>query len=103
MMPALATAVRATHIPNLFVMPAGRSRFNAASLLHSERLPELLRGLRKQFDTIMIDTPPMVNIPDARVMARLADGVIMILRSCPHHARPQRCWPSSASSTTAFQ
>ncbi|HUE22119.1 MAG TPA: polysaccharide biosynthesis tyrosine autokinase [Bryobacteraceae bacterium] len=78
---ALRAAVRATHIPNLFVMPAGRSRFNAASLLHSERLPELLRGLRQQFDTIMIDTPPMVNIPDARVLARLADGVILILRS----------------------
>jgi Mrp family chromosome partitioning ATPase len=62
-------------------MPAGRSRFNAASLLHSERLPELLRALRKQFDTILIDTPPMVNIPDARVLARLADGVILILRS----------------------
>ena len=77
----LRAAVRATHIPNLYVMPAGRSRFNAASLLHSERLPELLLGLRAQFDTIMIDTPPMVNIPDARVLARLADGVIMILRS----------------------
>jgi polysaccharide biosynthesis transport protein len=78
---SLAAAVRATHIPNLYVMPAGRSRFNAASLLHSERLPELLRALRKQFDTILIDTPPMVNIPDARVLARLADGVILILRS----------------------
>jgi len=78
---ALRSAARETHIPNLYVLPAGRSRFNAASLLHSERLPELLRGLRKQFDTIMIDTPPMVNIPDARVLARLADGVIMILRS----------------------
>jgi|HubBroStandDraft_1064217.scaffolds.fasta_scaffold04181_5 succinoglycan biosynthesis transport protein ExoP len=77
----LSAVVRATHIPNLYVLPSGRSRFNAASLLHSERLPELLRGLREQFDTIMIDTPPMVNIPDARVMARLADGVILILRS----------------------
>ncbi|MGO4881128.1 MAG: GumC family protein [Bryobacteraceae bacterium] len=74
-------AVRETYIPNLYVMPAGRSRFNAASLLHSERLPELLRGLRQEFDTILIDTPPMVNIPDARVMARLADGVILVLRS----------------------
>jgi len=77
----LHAAVRATLIPNLYVLPAGQSRFNAASLLHSERLPELLRGLRGQFDTILIDTPPMVNIPDARVLARLADGVILILRS----------------------
>jgi capsular exopolysaccharide synthesis family protein len=77
----LRGAVRATAIPNLYVLPAGRARVNAASLLHSERLPELLSGLRQRYDTILIDTPPMVNIPDARVMARLADGVILILRS----------------------
>ena len=74
-------AVRATQIPCLCVMPSGRSRYNASSLLHSERLPELLRLLRPQFDMILVDTPPMVNIPDARVLGRLADGVIMILRS----------------------
>jgi capsular exopolysaccharide synthesis family protein len=78
---SLRAAVRATHIPSLYVMPSGRSRYNASSLLHSERLPELLRDLRDQFDTILIDTPPMVNIPDARVLARLSDGVILILRS----------------------
>jgi polysaccharide biosynthesis transport protein len=77
----LRMAVHATYVPNLYLMPSGRSRFNAASLLHSQRLPELLRSLREQFDTILIDTPPMINIPDARVMGRLADGVILILRS----------------------
>ena len=70
-----------TAIPNLYVMPSGHSRYNAASLLHSARLPELLRMLREQFDTVLIDTPPMVNIPDARVLGRLADGVILVLRS----------------------
>ena len=77
----VASAAKPTAIPGLYVLPSGRSRFNAASLLHSERLPELLRGLRQQFDTVLIDTPPMVNIPDARVLARQADGVILILRS----------------------
>jgi len=77
----VAAAAKPTAIPGLYVLPSGRSRFNAASLLHSERLPELLRGLRQQFDTVLIDTPPMVNIPDARVLARQADGVILILRS----------------------
>ena len=72
---------RPTYMPGLYLLPSGRSRLNAASMLHSGRLPELLHGLRKRFDTILIDTPPMVNIPDARVLARLADGVILILRS----------------------
>jgi Mrp family chromosome partitioning ATPase len=74
-------AAKPTYIPGLSVLTSGRSRFNAASLLHSDRLPELLRGLREKFDTVLIDTPPMVNIPDARVLARQADGVILILRS----------------------
>jgi polysaccharide biosynthesis transport protein len=74
-------AIHQTYIPGLSVMPGGHARWNAASLLHSERLPELVNLLRNRFDTILIDTPPMVNIPDARVMARLADGVILVLRS----------------------
>jgi succinoglycan biosynthesis transport protein ExoP len=78
---ALGAAVRPTKIPRLSVLMSGQSCLNAASLLHSRRLPELLRGAREQFDTILIDTPPMVNIPDARVLAHLADGVILILRS----------------------
>lgn len=77
----LDTALRETEIPNLSVLPSGGTRYNAASLLHSDRLPEMLRGLRERFDTILIDTPPMVNLPDARVLGRLADGVILILRS----------------------
>jgi polysaccharide biosynthesis transport protein len=78
---AVAAVVQPTQIPRLFILPSGKARFNASSLLHSERLPELLALLRKEFDTILIDTPPMVNIPDARVLARQADGVILILRS----------------------
>jgi len=77
----VTTAVRSTKIPNLYVLPSGKARFNASSLLHSERLPELLDILREGFDTVLIDTPPMVNIPDARVLGRAADGVILILRS----------------------
>src|SRR6185436_15023748 len=52
-----------------------------SSLLHSERLAELLAAARGQFDTIVIDTPPMVNISDARVLARYADAVILVVRS----------------------
>ena len=77
----IVAAARPTPIPRLFVLPSGKARLNATSLLHSERLPELVTLLRKEFDTVVIDTPPMVNIPDARVMARLADGVILVLRS----------------------
>jgi hypothetical protein len=44
-------------------------------------LPELLKIAREKFDTVIVDTPPMVNIADARVIARFGDGLILIVRS----------------------
>jgi len=44
-------------------------------------MTELLKRLRSEFETILIDTPPMLQIPDARVMGRIADTVILIVRS----------------------
>jgi Mrp family chromosome partitioning ATPase len=41
-----------------------------------------MKYLREQYDIILIDTPPMLQIPDARVVGRLADSVVMVIRSC---------------------
>jgi len=41
----------------------------------------LLRKLRAEFETILIDTPPMLHIPDARVLGRMVDQVILVVRS----------------------
>jgi Mrp family chromosome partitioning ATPase len=77
----LEEACAPTQVSRLFVLPSGSSRTHASSLLHSERLPELLKLAREQFDTVIIDTPPMVNIADARMLARHADALILIVRS----------------------
>jgi Mrp family chromosome partitioning ATPase len=37
--------------------------------------------MRKEFDMVIIDTPPMLHMPDARVLGRLSDGVILVVRS----------------------
>ncbi len=65
----------------LCLLPAGRHKGSAANLLHSARMPELLRRFRKEFDAVLIDTPPMLSMPDARILGRLADGVILVVRS----------------------
>jgi succinoglycan biosynthesis transport protein ExoP len=74
-------ACAAPQVSRLFVLPSGSSRTHASSLLHSDRLPELLQLAREQFDTVIIDTPPMVNISDARMVARLGDALILVVRS----------------------
>lgn len=68
-------------IPNLFVLPSGGSRHSASTLVHSARLPELIKLARERFDSVVIDTPPMVNISDARVVGRLGEAVILVVRS----------------------
>ena len=76
---ALEEAGRATRVPGPVRAAVRRSRRSASSLLHSARLAELLACARERFDTVVIDTPPMVNLADARVVARLADGLILVV------------------------
>lgn len=78
---AFEAACQPTAIPGLFVLPSGGSRHNVTSLLHSSRLPELLALARGKFDTVVVDTPPMVNIADARVVGRNGDALILVVRS----------------------
>jgi succinoglycan biosynthesis transport protein ExoP len=73
--------VAATCIPGVHVLPGGCGPDAALALLYSPRMAELLRAVRVQFDTILIDTPPVLRAPDARVLGRLADSVILVVRA----------------------
>ena len=77
----LEGVVQQTKIPGLFVLPAGPSTQAAANLLYSANLPELLAQFKKEFDMIILDTPPMLQMPDARVIGRIADGVLLVFRA----------------------
>lgn len=74
-------AIIKTETPGLCVMPSGSPAISVSTLLHSAQLPNLLHYLQQQFDAVFIDTPPMLHMPDARILARLADGVILVIRS----------------------
>ncbi len=74
-------AVQDTGWPGLFVLTAGTEKEDFSSLFYSRRLPELLRLLRQEFDTVIIDSPPLLQIPDGRLLGRFADGMILIMRA----------------------
>jgi capsular exopolysaccharide synthesis family protein len=65
----------------LFVLPSGGRTGNISNLLYSARLPKLLDRLRLEFDAVLIDTPPMIQVADARVLGRVAGGVVMVIRA----------------------
>ncbi|MGJ5813091.1 polysaccharide biosynthesis tyrosine autokinase [Paludibaculum fermentans] len=77
----LSGMVVETKVDGLYVLPSGPGVAGATNLLYSQQLPELLRHLQDEFDMIFIDTPPMLQIPDARVIGRLASGVVLVVRA----------------------
>jgi len=73
--------IHETGIPGLWVMPAGSKDLSLADVLYSAGWPDLLLRLREEFQTVIIDSPPMLVMPDARILGRLADGVILVVRA----------------------
>jgi capsular exopolysaccharide synthesis family protein len=78
---SLRAACQPTIEPNLFVLPAGRESGDVVEMLNSPQASDLMRRLRFDFDVVLIDTPPMLHMADARVLATYAQGAIVILRA----------------------
>lgn len=64
----------------LTVLPSGAIPPNPSELLGSAQMSELLSQLRDRFDMIVIDTPPLLPVTDAAVVAVQADGVVLVTR-----------------------
>ncbi len=70
-----------TKISGLYLLPGGSSPISPSILLNSPRMSALLDCLRREFDMVLVDAPPVIHLADARVLGRLADGVILVIRS----------------------
>ncbi len=68
-------------VPRLTIMPVGNRPKNSYELLASEKAKELIRFLKKKYDFVLIDTPPVLAFPDAHIVSALSDGVIFVLNA----------------------
>jgi capsular exopolysaccharide synthesis family protein len=71
--------VQPSGIENLWVMPAGKAPPNPAELLGSRRFTDLTSSLGGHFDCVIIDTPPVLAVTDAAVVAHRASGVLFVI------------------------
>lgn len=77
----LDALIHPTSVPGLSVLPSGPGASNITPLLYSARMSEFLTRARKEFDYVLIDTPPTALFSDARIIGRLSDSVILVIRA----------------------
>jgi polysaccharide biosynthesis transport protein len=70
-----------SRIGNLDVISGGGKRSNPAGLLASQQARDLLAQLRDEYQLVIIDSPPLVPIPDSHILAGLADCVLLVVRA----------------------
>lgn len=72
-------AIQETEQTNLHVLVSGPIPPNPTELLASPRMVDLLRELRERYDVVIVDAPPMMQVADARLLANVSDGTILVI------------------------
>lgn len=64
----------------LNVLAGRESPVNAGDVLSSDRFRQMLAKLRENYDHVLIDTPPVLAVPDARIIGGVADAILYTVR-----------------------
>ena len=72
--------VQETGVPNLWMLTSGRLRRGSLGIMNSPRLRAMLDGLKEQYDYILLDSPPILGVTDAAILAGEADGVLLVVQ-----------------------
>jgi capsular exopolysaccharide synthesis family protein len=77
----LSDAIEHLSAENLDVLTCGPDVSNPAEMLNSKRFAEIITTLAKQYDRVLIDSPPVVAVTDAQILAARCDVTILVLRA----------------------
>ncbi|WP_298713052.1 CpsD/CapB family tyrosine-protein kinase [uncultured Veillonella sp.] len=68
-------------VPHLDVLTAGEVVEYPSDIVDSSKLPTILEYVRDEYDVVIIDTPPVLSVTDAVVLAEKSDGVILVVKN----------------------
>lgn len=69
-----------TATDGLVVLPAGEDLESVGDVVYASRMPALLTRLEREFDFVIVDTPPVLCLPTARITGRTGAAVLLVLR-----------------------
>lgn len=73
--------IHSTEIKNLDILTTGTIPPNPSVLLESSKIEKVIDELKKQYDVIIFDTPPVTGLTDTLILSRLADVVLIVARA----------------------
>ena len=76
-----------TSVPNLYFMPRGKHIASSSGILNSQRMRDLIKELKLRYDMIFFDSPPIMAVSDAAILASEVDLTLMIIE---YRKFPQR-------------
>lgn len=77
---ALEDVILQTPVDNLFFLPSGILPADAAGILNSRRMSELLQDVKQRFDLVLVDSPPILGVSDASVLASEVDLTMVVVQ-----------------------
>jgi protein-tyrosine kinase len=86
--PSLSLEEVVRHVPhfNLAVLPAGKRSGSPYEVLNSPRFGELLTHARQRYDYLVLDAPPVLPVPDCRLISKWVDSMLMVVAA---HSTPR--------------
>ncbi len=72
--------VESTQLPGLTILTAGTIPPDPTKLLSSQKMRRLMKGFEAEYDLVIYDTPPLLGMADASLLAPYTDGLILVMR-----------------------
>lgn len=76
----LQDVIHPTITENLFIMTSGPKPPNPSELLGSQRMAETIEVLKREFDLVIFDMPPVASVTDAQILSAKTDGTLLVIR-----------------------
>jgi len=76
----LEDVILQTPVDNLYFMPSGILPTDAAGILNSRRMSELIQDVKQRFDLVLVDSPPILGVSDASVLASEVDLTMIVVQ-----------------------
>lgn len=76
----LEDVILQTPVDNLYFMPSGILPADAAGILNSRRMSELIQDVKQRFDLVLVDSPPILGVSDAAVLASEVDLTMLVVQ-----------------------